>query len=495
MDLEQTQPGRGYRNQAFEASERGRARSLLDLLKESGTELQEGVPAKLIAAKRRLEGAIRVKNRLLLRESMEGNPGESLEKELRLLLDEHDRIMAEIRSRSPENPSLTQAQPLTAKQIQQEVLDADTLLLHYKLGRRRSYLFVVTPRSVETFILPARDVLEQLASTVYELLAKGGERTSEVQTELMLGKLGTVLLGPARNHLGRKRLLVVEEGALQFIPFAALSVSADADGRPVPLMVDHEIITMPSASALGILKSQQSGRRPAPKRLAMIADPVFSIHDERFSGRSLEPGLGMAAGPLALGTVPAYERLWHSRQEAQSIAAIVKDRDTLLALDFAANRRLVLSGVLASYQIVHFATHAEIDARHPELSRLVLSLVDEQGRPQDGFLYAHEVLDLRLPAELVVLSACETGMGKEIRGEGLVGLPQAFLYAGAARVVVSLWKVEDRSTAELFESFYRHLLKEGLTPSSALRAAQIEQWRKQPDSYQWAAFVTQGRWR
>ncbi len=495
MDLEQRQPGKGYRVQAFEASERGRARSLLDLLQESGTELREGASAELVAAKRRLERAIRVKNRLLLEESMAEKPGDTLEKELRRLLEEHERIVAKIRSQSPGYRSLIKAQPLTAEQIQREVLDADTLLLHYKLGRRRSFLFVVTPSSIETFRLPARDVLEGLATRASELLASGAQGGSAVQAELTLAKLGEILLGPARERLGTKRLLVVAEGEIQSIPFAALSLSADAEGNPIPLMIDHEIVTMPSASTLGILKSQQAGRRPAPKPLAVLGDPVFSIRDERLAGRSPRLGLGVAAGPLVLGEVPAYERLPHSRHEAEAIAAMANDRDTLLALDFEANRQLVLSGALEEYRILHFATHAEIDSRHPELSRLILSLLDEQGRPREGFVYGHEIFDLRLPAELVVLSACETGMGKPVRGEGLVGLPQAFLYAGAARVVVSLWKVNDRSTARLFESFYQHLLKEGLTPSAALRAAQIEEWRRQPGGYQWAAFVTQGRWR
>lgn len=500
MDLEQARPERGYRIQAFEASERGRARSLLDLLQESGTELREGAPADLVAAKHRLERAIRVKNRLLLKASMEGSADEgsadeALQRDLRRLLAEHERLIAEIRARSLGFRSLTQAQPLTAEQIQRQVLDGETLLLHYKLGARRSYLFVVTPRSIETFVLPAREVLEGLAAQAYELLANGTRGTSEAQAELTLEKLGEILLGPARTRLGQNRLLVVAEGALQLIPFAALSVSSDAEGRPVPLMVDHEIVTMPSASALGILKSQQTGRRPAPRRLAVLADPVFSARDDRLSGRSPGLGLDVAAGPLALGNVPAYERLPFSRTEATAIAALANDRGTLLALDFAANRRLVLSGELANYQIVHFATHAEVDAQHPELSRLVLSLVDEEGRPGEGFVYGHEVFDLSLPAELVVLSGCETGMGQEIRGEGLVGLPQAFLYAGAARVVVSLWKVQDRSTARLFESFYRRLLQEGETPSAALRGAQIEEWRRQPGGYQWAAFVAEGRWR
>ena len=165
----------------------------------------------------------------------------------------------------------------------------------------------------------------------------------------------------------------------------------------------------------------------------------------------------------------------------------------VLATGFDASRSTVSSGELGRYRIVHFATHGEMDSNNPELSRLVLSLVDEQGRPQDGFLYAYEIFELDLPAELVILSACQTGLGQQVRGEGLVGLPQAFLHAGAARVVVSLWNVEDRETALLFQSFYRHLLVEGQSPSAALRAAQVERWKTRPWPYHWAAFVLHDR--
>ncbi len=156
-----------------------------------------------------------------------------------------------------------------------------------------------------------------------------------------------------------------------------------------------------------------------------------------------------------------------------------------------------MSDQLSQYRYVHFATHGLADSERPELSTIVLSLFDEQGRPQDGFLRAHEVYNLNLPAEMVVLSACETGLGKLTKGEGLVSLTRGFMYAGAARVVVSLWNVNDRATAELMTKFYRRVLVEGERPAVALRAAQIEMWRDKrwEAPYYWAAFTLQGEWR
>jgi CHAT domain-containing protein len=169
----------------------------------------------------------------------------------------------------------------------------------------------------------------------------------------------------------------------------------------------------------------------------------------------------------------------------------------LQALDFRASRDVALGGDLGMYRIVHFATHGLLDDQRPELSGLVLSLVDESGRSQDGFLRLNEIYNLRLSADLVVLSACQTGLGKEVRGEGLIGLTRGFMYAGARSVAASLWKVDDVATRELMKRLYTGLFKSGLKPAAALRAAQLEmlkttQWRA---PYYWAAFVLQGEWK
>ena len=192
------------------------------------------------------------------------------------------------------------------------------------------------------------------------------------------------------------------------------------------------------------------------------------------------------------------DRLPSTRQEARAILDLVPRADRFEALDFHANRLAATSPELSQYKFVHFATHGLLNSSHPGLSGLIFSLVDRQGNDQDGFLSAHEVFDLNLPVDLVVLSGCRTGLGKEIKGEGMLGLTRGFMYAGAARVAVSLWDVNDMSTAELMKHFYGGMLgKENLSPSAALRDAQVAMWKSSRwhAPYYWAAFVLQGEYR
>ena len=166
------------------------------------------------------------------------------------------------------------------------------------------------------------------------------------------------------------------------------------------------------------------------------------------------------------------------------------------ALDFDASRETVLNADLSQYRIVHFATHSLLNNQRPELSGVVLSLVDASGRPRNGFLRLYDIYNLRLGADLVVLSACQTALGREIRGEGLIGLTRGFLYAGAARVVATLWEIDDRTTAELMKHFYQGMLVHGKRPAVALRDAQVAMWRTRgwESPYYWAAFTLQGEW-
>jgi CHAT domain-containing protein len=190
-------------------------------------------------------------------------------------------------------------------------------------------------------------------------------------------------------------------------------------------------------------------------------------------------------------------RLPGTRQEAEQIVAMVPAAESRLALDFAASRETATNAELSQYRYVHFSTHGLLNSVHPELSGVVFSLVNEHGQAQDGFLRAHEIFNLRLPAEVVVLSACQTGIGKEIRGEGLVSLTRGFMHAGAPRVVVSLWDVSDLGTTELMVRFYHGMLKEGMRPAAALRAAQLSLMNdnRWASPYYWASFTLQGEWR
>lgn len=192
----------------------------------------------------------------------------------------------------------------------------------------------------------------------------------------------------------------------------------------------------------------------------------------------------------------SFERLALSRREAEQITSLASDGTPLKALDFAANRMTAISKELGEYRILHFATHSLLNNQHPELSGIVLSLVDEKGHGQDGFLRLYEIYNLKLNADMVVLSACQTALGKEVKGEGLVGLTRGFMYAGVPRVVASLWKVSDKATSELMKRFYQQMLKGGMRPSAALRAAQVSMFQERPwrPAYYWAGFVLQGEW-
>ncbi|HEV8483366.1 MAG TPA: CHAT domain-containing protein, partial [Blastocatellia bacterium] len=276
-----------------------------------------------------------------------------------------------------------------------------------------------------------------------------------------------------------------------------------------PLIADHEIVSLPSASTLSLLRHDAESRQMAPKMVAVIADPVFTPDDARlFAGKKGEPGrateplfepqleksLRDTGGADAGSSLP---RLLNTRREASAILALAQATSRKGALDFDASRATASNPDLGQYRIVHFATHGLVNDVHPELSGLVLSLVDERGQPQDGFLRLIDVYNLSLPVELVVLSACRTGLGKEIRGEGLMGLTRGFMYAGSSRVTASLWKVDDRATAELMKRFYEGMLVERLSPAAALRAAQVGMWKQKQwqDPYYWAAFVLYGEWK
>ena len=448
---------------------------------------------------------------------------EEAERKLEEALAEYGQVQADLKASSPAYAALTQPQPLSVAEIQAQILDGKALLLEYALGDKRSFLWAVAPDSVRSFELPGRARIERLARRYYDLLTARNRQPpgetlaawkqridgADADAERAGRELSRLLLGPVERLLGDRPLLIVADGALQYIPFAALPVPSSG----APLATRHEVVSLPSASALAVLRRDVRGRARAPKALAIFGDPVFQKTDERLASRPGKRRLGklermkLASATRGEWSPPdsrqgdaerlAFRRLPSSAREARAIAALVPPDQRLLALGFDASRAKALSPELAQYRDLHFATHGVLDSRRPELSKLVLSLYDEKGRPEDGFLRLNDIYNLRLDADLVVLSACRTALGQEIRGEGLVGLTRGFMYAGAARVLASLWSVEDRATADLMASFYRDRLRQGLSPAAALRRAQLEiarqPGRKSP--YFWAGFSLQGEWK
>lgn len=536
MKLHKREPKAGYAAAALEASEKARGRSLLDLLNEAGADIRQGVDPVLLEKERDLQQLLNSKAERQVRLLSDDHTQEraaAIRKEITELTSEYEAVLAEIRSRSPGYGALIQPQTLSLQQIQREILDENTILLEYSLGDEQSYLWVVTPDSITTVELPDRAEIEDAAVQLYRLLVsftqipegqsarqrRAFQDNVKAKFSETAAALSRMLLGSVAPQLGTKRLVIVADGALQYVPFVALpEPSESAQDKEVgqPLMVNHEIISLPSVSVLAALRRELSGRSPAPKTLAVLADPVFEKDDSRFalkapaakgrprgananSGGKPGQGLSRSLGILEDGDdILSFQRLPSSRMEATAITNLVPPRERKLALDFEASLSTATSAELRHYRIIHFATHALIYGAHPQLYGIVLSLFDEKGNPQDGFLRLNEIYNLKLPTEMVVLSACQTAIGKEIKGEGLVGLTRGFMYAGAARVVASLWKIDDRASAEFMRLFYESMLgPKHLPPAKALQAAQIAMWKSRRWSfpYYWAAFTLQGEWR
>ena len=550
MKLHQQNPSAGHDAAALQITERARARSLLELLSESKVDFRQGVDTKLLDRERELMLQINAKAaRLLQRNS--ANTIATLKKEIGDLEDEYQQAQTAIRQSNPHYAAASHPQPLSVSAIQKE-LDENTLLLEYALGEERSFVWAVTNNSLTSYELPKQSEIKPVAQQVYEALtartlvvnvetpqAKQVRITkADAQFSEASEKLSKMLLSPLASQLGNKRLVIVADGALQYVPFGALpevvvggrgsvigekntssdNLQTSAKNRPPPtahrppLIVNHEIITLPSASVIGVMRKELAGRAVAPKMLAVIADPVFTADDERAkiskvkmakagSNETAARGIihedAKTSGDQKISGGLKIPRLPFTHQEADQIFALAPKNTSFRATDFKASRATVTDPELGKYRYLHFATHGLLDSEKPGLSSLVLSMLDEQGNPQDGFFRANELYNLKLPAELVVLSACQTGLGKEIKGEGLVGLTRGFMYAGAARVIVSLWSVNDKATAELMTKLYQSMLQKGESPAAALRSAQVAMWKQKQWNapYYWAAFTLQGEWK
>ena len=498
MQLHQQNPSQGYDAIALHASESSRARSLVELLTEAGANIRQGADPKLLEQERNLQQQLntveRRKQELLSAEYTQQQLDE-IKQQSQSLLNQLDELEAKIRLTSPRYANLKYPQPLTLQQIQEKVLDDDTLLLEYSLGEDRSYLWAVTKNSITSYVLPKQSEIEEIAKPWREI----NESTS-VESGLPLSE---ILLKPVASQLGNKRLLIVGDGVLQYIPFAALPIPSQPN---TPLLVEHEIVTAPSTSTIAIQREQLQNRPTVAKMIAVLADPVFSLNDSRVTRNAPQQNpqtldnlaLKRATRNLGIGEgAKTYNRLEYTRTEAEEILALVPENQRLQALDFQASLEQAKNPNLSEYQIVHFATHGLLDSVNPELSGVVLSLFNQQGQAEDGFLRIQDIFNLNLPAELVVLSACQTGLGKDTKGEGLVGMTRGFMYAGARRVIVSLWSVNDASTSELMTKFYQKMLQGEENPIHALRQTQLEMWKSEEwqSPYYWGAFTVQGDWR
>ncbi len=461
----------GFAERALEAAEKARARALLDRMAANVPESE---------ARLDLRERIEALETEALLPTTDKESKDTAREELRRVRFAFERMQEISRRTAPPSPA---ASPASVEEIRRN-LDGDTVLLVYSLAPRHGWLWRLDAEGIVQFSLSSGAEIEAIARNVHQLLALHDRPGYGKATRESLELLASKALGPVVGNLGPGRVVIVPDGALHLVPFGAL------------VNPDVEVVHLPSASTLVELRRRAS-REPAPRLLAVVADPVFETSDPRLTGladsdtpESATVSRTRSALNGRLGRLPA------SAEEAQAIVDVARSVGVAPPVHrgFDATRELVIGGALGEYRILHFATHGLVDAEDPSLAGLVLSLYDDRGRPRDGLLRVRDLHGLRLSADLVVLSACRTALGQEIRGEGLVGLVDGFFAAGANHLLVSLWDVDDRATAELMERFYRHLLLEGRRPADALRRAQVElrdetEWNS--PAY-WAAFVTVG---
>jgi CHAT domain-containing protein len=463
---------------AFSIAEQARARMTIDLLNEASVDFRQtmdtGLSQKHKDGLNRLAELRYQRGKLIYGADAKLSSEKELSKIVTAMAEaEHELniIEIELRRSNPTLSSLIESKALSATEIQ-ALLDNDTTLLQYALGEKHSYVWVVTNQSVVGVKLPSQNEIEMAARQLFEQLRIfRPDGTAHEKSEKLLRTVSNLVLAPVEDMLHGKRLLIAADGGLQYLPFGVLPMRSDNDKR---------------------LISRES-------TLLVIADPVFTAEDPRFrpaQNPSLSRLTNGATATRYSNFLDDLDRLVYTGREAESIASLVPAASRRLLTGFDANRDVFLKTDLREFRYIHVATHGLIDARYPLLSALALSRYGADGLPRDALLTLDNIYDMRLNADLVVLSACDTALGRNIRGEGLIGLTQGFLYAGARSLVVSLWQVPDRATSELMSSFYRYLLAEELTPARALRQAQLQiaSQKRWSEPYFWAAMMLVGDW-
>lgn len=385
--------------------------------------------------------------------------------------------------------ALLQPEAVSLGELQNELLDPDVALIQYILGDERSYGWVVTKQRFRMVVLPKRSVIEREVRQLTRALPSPAPGPSSAAL------VGQILLQPFRDDIAGKKLVISADGILQLVPFGVLPVSARR------LINRHEVVMIPSASVLKAIRRQSSRRQPPPKYVAVFADAVYEAEDSRLKRK---PTPADQIDDLRRSTLQVrgrnragFTRLQNTAAEGKTIFDLAPRGSATLLTDFEVSRANVLRADLGQYRVIHFAVHGLMNSDQPELSGLALSQFDADGQRIDSFLRVADVYNLRAPVELVVLSACETAAGRDVKGEGVVSLTRAFLYAGAARVVASLWEVPDASTRELMALFYQAMIQNRLSPAAALRRAQLAMARNPQyrDPYYWAGFTLHGEWR
>ena len=496
MTQNTTKPDAALVTRAFETSESGRARALIDSLHNLNELRQPTDPALVVE-----EADLQKKEQTLIdaraRLASEGGSDEEKARVNQELTEVHSRyetLQAHINNNARFN-YLLRPSPLRYEEIRKELTNAETSLLSYSLGAQKSFAWLIDKDGLHSFELPSKEIIENSANRLLSLLTTPAtEQTERDRLQSAIDDVSRLVLQPVADKLPAARLIVVADGALQYVPFQILKT---APGNTEPLISRVEIVEAPSASALALVKRQRSASPHGEKLLVGFGDAVFS-NDYTPAGSTAVTFTTVSNNETAqtrsesISKLSRLPRLFNARRELLAISDLAGS-DSSFYVEYNATRQNLLTVDLSRYRILHVATHGVLNAQQPDLSGLVLSLVDANKQPITGFVSLADIYKLRAP-ELVVLSACYTALGQKQDGEGLIGVTRGFMYAGASGVVASLWQVDDRATAELMKYFYANMLQHGMGPAAALRDAQnkIRSQAKWSSPYYWAGFTFQG---
>jgi CHAT domain-containing protein len=501
MQKHKQQPSRGLDMQAFQASELARARSLAAMLRDRQTKIVTGIDSRLAEREKALRQAIQVKAEQtisLLSTDYKKEQLDELERALTRLREQHQQLTHQLQQQNPHYNQIKETDNYSIKQVQELIVeDNETMLLEYFLGKNASYVWAITRNDARVYELPKADEITGAVQVVYELLKNKPDEDTEKRLSKAGDDLAKMILTPLTGQSNIQRVIVVADGALNYIPFQLLP---GPSGNP--LVANYEIVNAPSASILGQLREEKQERPANTKVLAAFGDAVFRSNYAQFKNSApsevpasvaMERGLEVDADSLEPDKI---QSLVYSKYELDYLRNIA-GQGALVATGFKASRAVLEKTDFSQYAILHFATHGLLDPKNPKQLGLYLSMVNEAGQDEDGFITMQDVYNLRVPVSLVVLSACRTGLGEDVRGEGLIGLTRGFMHAGASSVVASLWKVDDEATAELMKYFYTNMLKNGMRPAAALREAQntLRQDPQWSSPHYWAGFTLQGEFK
>ncbi|MCD9189218.1 MAG: CHAT domain-containing protein [Pyrinomonadaceae bacterium] len=517
MKLHKQFPGKNFEKEALQANEKSRSRSMLEKLRLTMSGVIKDADPKIIQQEREIGSLLNVKAEMLT-QNLQTNGSEAetskLNAEILNLTNQLEATEALLKEQSPLYSVIKNPPEFQVSEFQKNILDENTLLLEFSFGEEASYVWAVSKNNLTVFILPDRQTLnDQIDRLRQLLLPPESEDNEEIQNyqkkkaeaEAEYWKraqiLSNQLFGALAGQIGEKKLIIVPDGKLHFFPILALPTPGDENDFTVnkPFLLKNEIVYEPSATTLNFIKTHTPANTPS-KDFLVLADPVFSKNDSRFS-QAEESKINKIyptetktiwSNFRSMNALNSLERLEASGSEPDTILQNFKAEKTMVISGFSANRETFLETNVADYKVIHLATHGLLNEEKPELSGIVLSQYDKQGNKRDGLIWLQDIYNLDLATDLVVLSACDTGIGKEIKGEGLMSLTNGFLQSGAKTVIASQWKIDDFASLELMSYFYKSLANERVTPSQALRTAQINMYQKSRSPIDWAAFTVYG---